>query len=168
MIYGIVGNRTGWSYEEVDNELERLNIKTKCLIVSGGATGVVIDLYDGNPSTNGELIASKLITYVGAGQSEVVSLKMHKPPNFDNIYLIVDRKNIIEESSEINNQLIIHYTDIIKVDAGPDQQVEEEEPVEFLAKLYGGISGDFIFLWDFGDGNIGENIITITIYLKKH
>ena len=128
-------------------------------IGAGGATGVVIDLYDGNPLTTGVLIVSKLITYMGAGQSEVVSLKMFKPPNFDNIYLIVDTKNIIEESSEVNNQLIIQYVDIIKVDAGPDQQVGEDEPVEFSAKLYGGISGDFIFLWDFGDGNTGENII---------
>jgi len=127
-------------------------------IGAGGATGVVIDLYDGNPLTNGELIASKLITYIGAGQSEIASLRLSGLPKSDYLYLILDPRNIIEESSELNNQIIIRYADIFKVGAGPDKQVDEGELVEFSAIIYGGISGDFTFLWDFGDGSSEEGI----------
>ncbi|MFX1298061.1 MAG: CARDB domain-containing protein, partial [Promethearchaeota archaeon] len=133
-------------------------------IGAGGATGVVIDLYDGDPLAGGELIVSKLITYIGPGQSEIASLKLPRIPKSDYLYIIIDPNNIIEESSEVNNQLIIYYSDIIKVDAGPDQQVEEGELVEFSAILYGGISGDFTFLWDFGDGSSGVGEIATHQY----
>ena len=134
-------------YIEINTPIENIG--------AGGATGVVIYLYDGNPLTNGELIVSKLITYIGAGQSEIASLKLPRIPKSDYLYIIIDPNNIIEESSEVNNQLIITYSDIIKVDAGSDKQVEEGELVEFSAILYGGISGEFNFQWDFGDGSTG-------------
>ena len=125
-------------------------------IGGGGATGVVLDLYDGNPLIGGELWFSHLFTYIGAGQSEIASLKLFRLPRFEDLYIIVDLIDNIEELSEANNQLIIHYADIIKVDAGPDQQVEEGEIVHFTATLYGGFSGVFTYLWDFGDGSSGE------------
>lgn len=37
---GVVGNRYGWSYEDVKRELDKLNIKHLDILISGGATGV--------------------------------------------------------------------------------------------------------------------------------
>lgn len=37
---GVVGNRYGWSYEEVKKELDKLNIISTDIIISGGAIGV--------------------------------------------------------------------------------------------------------------------------------
>lgn len=38
--YGVVGNRTGFTYKEVKNRLEQHNIKADDCIISGGANGV--------------------------------------------------------------------------------------------------------------------------------
>ncbi len=39
-IIGVVGNRHGWFYEEVEKELDKLRITSNDLIMSGGAIGV--------------------------------------------------------------------------------------------------------------------------------
>lgn len=40
MKYGIVGNRKGWTYNEVQKELLKLDITENDTIISGGAIGV--------------------------------------------------------------------------------------------------------------------------------
>ncbi|MFX1593029.1 MAG: PKD domain-containing protein, partial [Promethearchaeota archaeon] len=127
-------------------------------IGSGGATGIVLDLYDGNPFVNGELWISHLITYIGGGKSTIDSFKLSRPPKFEDLYIFVDLVDNIEELNEANNQFVISYSDILKVDAGPDQQVEEGEIVQFSAILFGGMNGDFTFQWDFGDGFSEEGV----------
>ena len=39
-VYGIVGNRSGFTYEQVQAKLQKHNIKSCDVIVTGGATGV--------------------------------------------------------------------------------------------------------------------------------
>lgn len=40
MIFGIVGNRTGWTYERIKEILEKHNVYKSDVIISGGADGV--------------------------------------------------------------------------------------------------------------------------------
>ncbi|MFX1315028.1 MAG: CARDB domain-containing protein [Promethearchaeota archaeon] len=130
-------------------------------IGSTGVTGIIVELYDGDPLVNGKPpIYSQTILYIGAGETKVASLKIFRTPANDDLHIIVDPKNLITESDETNNQIIISYSNIFKVDAGLDQEADEGEIIQFSASVFAGNIEDFAFTWDFGDGNTGQGITT--------
>ena len=57
-IYGIVGNRTGFTYDQVKQKLDKFYIAPNDLLVSGGATGV-----DTHVQTYAKEIGGNLLTY---------------------------------------------------------------------------------------------------------
>ncbi|MFX1375331.1 MAG: NosD domain-containing protein [Promethearchaeota archaeon] len=136
-----------------------LNIPVKNL-GNGGISGVEIQIFGGNPQGNGIKIDSQSISHIGAKQTSIVCFKLYYPLKYNYIHIIVDPKDKIKELNETNNHLIIYYSEILEVDAGPDKQVEEGVLVNFSATLYGGMSRDFTFIWDFGDGNTGQENTT--------
>lgn len=123
-----------------------------------GASGIVIDVYDGDPALGGEILVSRLILHIGAGESEFLEIELIDLPEGDFIYLVVDPDNIIQESDEENNLLIIDYSMIPLTDAGPDQSVVEGDIVQFIGSLSIGDPLDYNFYWEFGDGETADTI----------
>jgi len=126
----------------------------------GGTTGVLVELFDGDPFDNGNLITSQILSHLNSYETDIVVFNLVNPPLNDNLHLLVDSANFIKESDETNNHLIISYSQILTINAGPNQVVQEGDEVEFSATAFISNIEDFTFIWDFGDGDTeqGSNV----------
>ncbi|MFW9896606.1 MAG: CARDB domain-containing protein [Candidatus Thorarchaeota archaeon] len=138
-------------------DFNAININVENLGVIG-ASGITIDVYDGDPAIAGEILVSRLILHIGAGESEFLEIELTDLPESDFIYLVVDPDNLIQESDEENNQLIIDYSMIPITVAGSDQSVVEGDLVQFIGSLSLGDPLDYSFFWEFGDGETADVI----------
>jgi len=118
-----------------------------------GAANVIVGLYDGNPKPSGEMMFSDSILYISPGQVSSVRLVLNQQPMTEYLYIVVDLDDVIAESDETNNEVVLSYASIPQIDAGPDQVVDEGTKVTFSGSvILPGDSKDYSYTWDFGDG----------------
>ena len=68
------------------------------------ANNVLVELYNGDPSSGGILIGTDTINTISAGGSQTATVEWNPPLGLYIIYVIVDPENTIVESNEFNNR----------------------------------------------------------------
>jgi hypothetical protein len=68
------------------------------------ANNVLVEFYNGNPTSGGILIGTDTISTINAGGSQTAIVDWNPPLGLYLIYVIVDPENTIAEANEANNQ----------------------------------------------------------------
>ena len=74
-------------------------------IGAAGATGIIVNLYDGDPATDGILLNNQTILHIAAGGNGTASFRIYTPLKTEYLYFVVDPENAITESDETNNEV---------------------------------------------------------------
>ncbi|MBY9006099.1 MAG: right-handed parallel beta-helix repeat-containing protein [Candidatus Lokiarchaeota archaeon] len=132
-----------------------------------GATGIIINIYDGENFISENLIFNHLVLHIGPGETRSFSFKIIEELKEKFIGITLDQEDLINETNENNNILIIDYLEIPKINAGPDQVSYEGDSIQFLASISTELIEEYDFVWDFGDSLYGHGISIQHQYLDN-
>ncbi|MFX1416383.1 MAG: OmpL47-type beta-barrel domain-containing protein, partial [Promethearchaeota archaeon] len=150
---------------------QSLQISTEIVnLGAADANGVLAELFDGNPFAGGNVIHSQNLDVLPLGEKSSFVFEWTPPPGIHQVFVIVDRENLIAECNESNN---MRYQELV-VRTLPDLSISESDiiyesgsikivvPVKNEGKA--GAAGVIVGLYDGKSVEGGEMICSDTIF----
>ncbi len=108
---------------------------------ASAAPTTTVALYDGDPTVGGQLLGSASVPVLAPGSSYAANIFWSVAGRTSltlTLYARVDPNDVVRESREDNNQSSAQVKLPARVEAGPDQTVNEGDTVELLAATFTG------------------------------
>jgi PKD repeat protein len=134
---------------------ETVYIHTKVKSQLDNCSGINVSLYDGNPSSGGQLVSTQIADF-GWNRTLELNFSWVATSGIHDFWVVVDQDNILIEINETNNighrSLEVYEARVVELSSNTNV-VYSYDNLNLSGFVYGGIGVVEGYYFDFGDGN---------------